>query len=141
MARFAGAWLVFLGGAAGALLRYLLTASSSTTGFDWRVFLINIVGAFLLALLVGWISGDGQPSPGQLRLRLLLGTGMMGGFTTYSTFALALARQIGDGMWLVALAYSLGTVLVGAAASLGGLWLGRRAARAAALRAAMRSAR
>lgn len=139
MARFAGAWLVFLGGAIGALLRYLLTASSTATGFDWRVFLINISGAFLLALLVGWVTGDGEPTTGQLRLRLLVGTGMMGGFTTYSTFALVLARHVSEGMWLVVLTYSFGTVLVGAAVSLGGLWLGRRTARAAALRAATRS--
>ena len=133
--RYDGIWLVFCGGALGTLLRYLIDiAPTRLAGFALDIFIINVVGAFLLAFLVGWITGAGEPTPKQLRLRLLLGTGMMGGFTTYSTLAVEVAHSLSDGRWLGALAYSLGTVLGGAMLSVAGLLAGRRAVRARRLR-------
>ncbi len=133
--RYDGIWLVFCGGALGTLLRYLIDiAPTRLAGFALDIFIINVVGAFLLAFLVGWITGAGEPTPKQLRLRLLLGTGMMGGFTTYSTLAVEVAHSLSDGRWLGALAYSLGTVLAGAMVSVAGLLAGRRTVRARRLR-------
>lgn len=129
--RFGGIWLVFSGGALGTLLRYLIDAASvRASGFALDIFIINVVGAFILAFLVGWITGAGEPTRDQLRLRLFLGTGMMGGFTTYSTLAVETAHGQVDGQWGGALTYSLGTVVVGALLSVGGLLAGRRAVRA-----------
>ena len=129
--RYSGAVLVFCGGTLGTLLRYLIDAASvRVSDFALDIFIINVVGAFILAFLVGWITGAGEPTRNELRLRLFLGTGMMGGFTTYSTLAVETAHNIGDGRWASALVYSLGTVLVGALLSVVGVLAGRRAARA-----------
>ena len=129
--RYSGAALVFCGGALGTLLRYLIdVASVRVSGFALDIFIINVVGAFILAFLVGWITGAGEPTRNELRLRLFLGTGVMGGFTTYSTLAVETAHNIGDGRWANALVYSLGTLLVGALVSVAGLLAGRRAVRA-----------
>ena len=129
--RYSGAALVFCGGALGTLLRYLIAvASVRVSGFALDIFIINVVGAFILAFLVGWITGAGEPTRNELRLRLFLGTGVMGGFTTYSTLAVETAHNLGDGRWTSALVYSLGTVLVGALLSVAGVLAGRRAVRA-----------
>ena len=129
--RYSGAALVFCGGVLGTLLRYLIdVASVRVSGFALDIFIINVVGAFILAFLVGWITGAGEPTRNELRLRLFLGTGVMGGFTTYSTLAVETAHNLGDGRWTSALVYSLGTVLVGALLSVVGVLAGRRAARA-----------
>jgi fluoride exporter len=86
---------------------------------------INVVGAFLLGVLLEFL-GDHSPDTGwSRRVRLGLGTGGLGGFTTYSALAtdtvvLAAAypgRAIG---------YALSTVIVGGAASIAGIWLARR---------------
>ena len=129
--RYSGAVLVFCGGTLGTLLRYLIDAASvRVSDFALDIFIINVVGAFILAFLVGWITGAGEPTRNELRLRLFLGTGVMGGFTTYSTLAVETAHNLGDGRWTSALVYSLGTVLVGALLSVAGVLAGRRAVRA-----------
>ena len=129
--RYSGAVLVFCGGTLGTLLRYLIDAVSvRVSDFALDIFIINVVGAFILAALVGYIAGAGEPTRDQLKLRLFLGTGMMGGFTTYSTLAVETAHNLGDGRWTSALVYSLGTVLVGALLSVVGVLAGRRAVRA-----------
>ena len=129
--RYSGAALVFCGGALGTLLRYLIdVASVRVSGFALDIFIINVVGAFILAFLVGWITGAGEPTRNELRLRLFLGTGVMGGFTTYSTLAVETAHNLGDGRWTSALVYSLGTLLVGALLSVAGVLAGRRTVRA-----------
>ena len=129
--RYDGVWQVFCGGALGTLLRYLIdVASVRVSGFALDIFIINVVGAFILAFLVGWITGAGEPTRNELRLRLFLGTGVMGGFTTYSTLAVETAHNIGDGHWASALVYSLGTLLVGALLSVAGVLAGRRTVRA-----------
>lgn len=122
--------LVFAGGALGALVRYAINAAVTPVGgIAVDIFLINVVGAFLLALVVGRITGGGAPSPAQIRFRLFFGTGAMGGFTTYSTLAFHTASLAGDGRLGVGVAYALATLLVGAVLSVLGLWLGRLWAR------------
>ena len=129
--RLNGVWLVFCGGTLGTLLRYLIdVAPTRVAGFAFDIFIINVVGAFILAALVGYITGAGEPTRNQLKLRLFIGTGVMGGFTTYSTLAVEVANSLSEGRWLGALVYSLGTVLVGALLSVAGLLAGRRAVRA-----------
>lgn len=127
--RYGGISLVFTGGAVGALTRYLIdTTASRFDGIALDIFVINVVGAFLLALAVGYITGAGEPTRNQLRFRLFFGTGVMGGFTTYSTLANETAHLFVGGRMTAALTYALGTIVVGAAASVVGLFVGRRAA-------------
>lgn len=128
---FRATWLVFLGGGAGALARALLLAAFPVSGaLPVTVLVVNWVGAFLLALLTGALlaAAPGGVVPARAEeLRLTLGTGFLGGFTTYSTFALALAQLTLDGYWGVAAAYALlslvgGYLLAWAGWQLGGRW-------------------
>jgi CrcB protein len=79
------AFLVFLGGGTGAVLRLSLSALFPT---PWGTFTCNVIGSFLLAMLM-------HPAVGaHPNLRLLVGTGLLGGFTTYSTFNLDVLQLI-----------------------------------------------
>ena len=79
---------MFLGGGCGATLRALLAASVAS---PWGTLTCNVVGSFLLALLL-------HPSvASSTEARAALGTGLLGGFTTYSTFNLEVARAAQDG--------------------------------------------
>lgn len=103
------AGIVFAGGTVGALLRAILTTTEQTHAVSLLIiFGINILGAFALAFL----TARAIPT----RWRLALGTGLCGGFTTYSTIALSAATDLSmsDG---TALAAALGNVFVGLAAS------------------------
>ncbi|NOJ58596.1 fluoride efflux transporter CrcB [Arthrobacter sp. 260] len=94
--------LVFVGGMAGTLCRYWLEGVvPRPLGLPVPTLAINLLGAFLLGLLLEALLRAG-PDQGKLRsARLLLGTGLLGGFTTYSTFAVeAVALGIdGDAGW------------------------------------------
>lgn len=122
---------MFLGGALGAGARFALDqAAPRVGGIALDILLINVAGAFLLALAVGYITGAGEPSRAQLRFRLFFGTGAMGGFTTYSTLAFETSGLVVQGRIAAGLAYGIGTVILGGLASAAGLWLGRRIIRA-----------
>ncbi|MPV87974.1 CrcB family protein [Georgenia ruanii] len=115
----AGAWAaVGVGGAAGTLARFGTDRLAGPAEVPWSTFAVNIVGAFLLGLLLE-VYAARRPSRRGDRLRLLLGTGFLGGFTTYSTFA----RQVGvllHGGALAGLGYAAAMVLTGlGAAALG----------------------
>ena len=124
--------LVFLGGAAGTALR----AAASEVGPPLRgvpvtVLVVNVVGAFLLGLLLQRLHRAG-PDDGRRRdLRLLLGTGLLGGFTTYSALAADTAALLSGGRAGSAVLYAGGTLVLGLAAALLGLRCGglRSAAR------------
>ncbi|MFT4163909.1 MAG: CrcB family protein [Microlunatus sp.] len=121
--------LVAVGGTIGTGLRYGLTlVMPPVGGIPVAIFTVNIVGAFLLALLLETLSEFGPDHGWSRRLRLGLGTGVLGGFTTYSTLAadnvsLALASP------MIALAYGVGTVVVGGIASAVGIAVARHALR------------
>lgn len=113
--------LVFVGGTLGTLARYLLTLAIPAPP---AVFAINVVGAFLLAFLVEALARRGTDAGARRGWRLFLGTGVLGGFTTYSAFALGADGLLVAGDWAAGLGYSLATVIVGAAASAAGLAVG-----------------
>lgn len=81
---------------------------------------INLLGALLLGLLLEALVRRGPDAGGRRTLRLLLGTGMLGGFTTYSALATDSALLLHNGAVVVALGYAFGTVLLGGIAT----WLG-----------------
>lgn len=116
---------VAAGGAFGATARYLVSlgfAQRGATGFPWATLTVNLLGAFLIGMLYALTLGkDGTPS----MLALLLGTGVLGGFTTFSalsheTLALAEAGQVG-----MAGAYAFGSVMLGFALAWAGTMAGR----------------
>jgi CrcB protein len=120
--RLPGLGLVWLGGALGTTARYLL--SEATPALSQRplvTFLINIGGAFLLGVLLTGLARAGSDQAGRRALRLFAGTGFLGGFTTYSALAVDAAGLLDAGAVELAVAYALGTVLLGAAASMAGI--------------------
>ncbi|ASU80620.1 fluoride efflux transporter CrcB [Actinopolyspora erythraea] len=113
--------LVALGGAAGAVLRYGIDRGlrrARGSAFPWGTFTVNVVGSFLLALLVGGAATfDGLGSSGS---RALLVVGLCGALTTFSTFGQDTVRLYTSGAPSHAVRYVLVTVLGGiAAAALG----------------------
>jgi CrcB protein len=129
--RWSSVGLVIAGGFIGTLVRYLVSiALPEWGGMPWPIFLINVVGAFILGWLLEALARRG-PDVGRRRaLRLFGGTGVLGGFTTYSTFAVGTDGLFVTGDVWPGIAYAVATVLVGAAASLAGILLGARGARA-----------
>lgn len=118
--------LVAAGGCAGTLVRAALERAwpASPGHLPVTTLALNVVGALALGLLLGAL-GEGRP-----RLRLALGTGVLGGLTTHSTFILESHRLLtssGDGGHLVlGAAYLVGSMVAGLVAAGLGLWLAGR---------------
>ena len=120
--------LVMAGGAIGAALRYQfgrLAGWQFGSAWPWGTLGVNIIGSLAMGLLAGWLAMRAQ---GSESLRLFLAVGVLGGFTTFSSFSLEMMLMIERGALLSAMGYALASV-VGAAA---GLALGLTAARALA---------
>ncbi len=115
---------VMAGGALGAGARHLVGAALLARfgpGFPYGTLCVNLVGGLLMGLLVGMTVRMGGSEP----LRLLLGVGVLGGFTTFSAFSLESWRMISGGNVPLALGYISASV-VGSIAALGvGLWVAR----------------
>lgn len=121
--------LVVLGGAVGTALREGLSLALPAVDLaggrlPLGTVAINLLGALLLGLLLEMLVRRGHDAGGRRAVRLLLGTGLLGGFTTYSALATDSALLMQGGMVAVALAYALGTVLLGGLATLLGIVLG-----------------
>lgn len=123
-------FLVMGGGAVGALARYQLgrLAGQVAPGaaWPWGTFVANLLGALAMGLLAGWVSrtnaGWGEAA------RLLLGVGILGGFTTFSAFSLEMILMMERGHLALALAYVLCSVVGAGAALAAGLGLMRSVA-------------
>lgn len=114
--------LVFVGGAAGSLTRYGLDELlGTTTGLPVATLTVNLAGAFALGVLIEWLSFRGSDLGHRRAARLLLGTGFLGGFTTYSALAVEAEGLLRDGRVGLALTYALTTIVVGLAASAAGV--------------------
>ncbi|MFC5720282.1 CrcB family protein [Streptomyces gamaensis] len=124
--------VVSLGGGLGAAARYGagLLWPTADGAFPWTTFFVNAVGCALIGVLLAAIDALGA----HRLLRPFLGTGVLGGFTTFSTYAVDIQRLAGEGRTALAFAYLAGTlvtalVAVWAAAGATRLLLERRAAR------------
>jgi len=115
--------IVFAGGAVGTLARYELTALPTPGGLPLPTFFVNIVGAFLLGVLLEGLLRGGPDAGWRQTTRLLLGTGFMGGFTTYSTFSVEVATLSGDGRYLEGFGYAILSLLLGVGAAALGVWV------------------
>ena len=119
--------LVAGGGAAGAVARYALGVQATRgfgAGWPYGTLAANVIGGFLMGTLAGVLALRGGAD--QERWRLLLGVGVLGGFTTFSAYSLEVALMIERREWTSAAAYSLGSVVLSVGALFAGLLLMRR---------------
>jgi CrcB protein len=103
---------VMLGGAVGAGFRYQISAAALRNlgpGFPWGTWIINLLGGFLMGLLVGVLAKQFTSEQGE-PLRLLMGVGVLGGFTTFSAFSLEAANMLLRGQVVLATTYALSSV-------------------------------
>jgi fluoride exporter len=117
--------LVMSGGAIGAGLRYGLARALpvGAGGWPWPTFIANIFGGLAMGVLAAWVlRGDNSAE----NLRLFVGVGVLGGFTTFSAFSLEMAQMVERGQVGMAAAYALASVLF----ALGALFAGLTAAKA-----------
>jgi fluoride exporter len=117
--------LVFAGGTVGTAARYFLSlVVPDWEGIQLGIFLINVAGAFALGLLLEVLALRGADRGSRRVARLLIGTGVLGGFTTYSAFAVGADGLIVGDQVVAGLAYSVATILVGALATFAGIAAG-----------------
>ena len=129
---FVAALHVFLGGGVGAVLRWQLgRAMTSWLGapiisvFPFATLAANAAGSLFMGLLAGWLARHG--SGGSEQLRLLLGVGLLGSFTTFSAFSLEMVLLIERGQYLFALLYAFLSIALGITGLMVGLGVMRMA--------------
>ena len=120
-------FLVAAGGAAGAVTRYLVGVQAGRafgTGWPWGTLIVNVVGGLAMGLLAATLAHRGGAD--QERWRVLLGVGVLGGFTTFSAFSLEVALMIERRALGSAFAYAAGSVLLSVTALFAGLMIARK---------------
>ena len=118
---------IAVAGGMGAVCRFVLDGlltSLSEADFPWPTVLINITGSLLLGLITGFAVSGLLPEA----WRLVLGTGFLGGYTTFSTASVDTVRLLQQRRWAAGIVHGLGTLVIAVgAAGLGlglSLWLG-----------------
>jgi CrcB protein len=117
--------LVALGGALGSVARFLLSSRLQGwvgAAFPWGTLAVNVVGCLLIGVLSGAADGRGAVSP---NARAFLMVGVLGGFTTFSSFGYETLQLTRDGEMGRALVNIAANVVVGLAAAWGGYQAGR----------------
>jgi fluoride exporter len=117
---------VAVGGALGAWLRFLAGRATvaaigpvAASAFPWATLMINVAGSFAMGVLVSWLARhDGM---GSESLRLLIGVGVLGGFTTFSAFSLEIVGLAERGSLALAGTYAAISVIGGVAGLIAGL--------------------
>lgn len=116
---------VGIGGALGSMLRYALATTMVERigpGFPWHTAAINVIGSFLIGIIAVYSQSSIGWSP---YVSAFVMVGVLGGFTTFSTFSYDTVTLLSDGVPVVALAYSFGTVIFGVLAAIVGMALAR----------------
>ena len=120
---------VAIGGGIGALLRYqlgrLLTHAmgpAAVMAFPWATLAANVLGSLGMGVLAGWLArhGPGMGDGGE-QARLLVGVGLLGGFTTFSAFSLEMMLLMDRGQHALAFVYGSVSVMAGLTALYVGL--------------------
>ncbi|MFA4938526.1 fluoride efflux transporter CrcB [Brevundimonas sp.] len=121
--------LVAAGGAIGSVARYGLGLAAGrlapNAAWPWGTFAANVVGGLLMGLLVGWLAFRGGAQ--QEAVRLFAAVGVLGGFTTFSSYSLEAVQMIERRQIGLACAYVVGSVVLAILALFVGLMIARRA--------------
>ena len=124
------AWLgvIGVGGTAGTATRAWLEGMfpASSGQWPWTTFGVNLSGALLLGVLLEVLAETGPDRGWRRGVRLGVGTGFMGGYTTYSSFAVETFVLLDSGAWLVGVGYAVGSVVLGLIAAFAGARAVRR---------------
>lgn len=104
----------------GAAMRYGLSRAIpvSAGGWPWPTFIVNISGGFLMGMLATWLLRNGSSTE---PLRLFVGVGILGGFTTFSAFSLEMAAMVQRGHMGAAAGYAGASVLLALGATFAGM--------------------
>ena len=118
--------LVAAGGATGAVARYQLGRlvthmAGPGSGFPWGTLSVNLLGSLLMGALLGWFARGSLAAETAENLRLLVGVGLLGGFTTFSAFSAELVTMLHRGQMADAALYGAASLFAGLAALLAGL--------------------
>jgi CrcB protein len=113
---------VALGGAVGSLARYFVAGAIPSYPFPWGIFVVNVTGGFLMGVIVEMSALKLQLTP---EVRAFLTVGVLGGYTTFSTFSLDSALLIQRGAYATAAGYMIGSAVLSVAALFAGLFLVR----------------
>lgn len=116
--------LVAIGGASGAVARHLtglLVVRWVGRGFPWATILVNVAGCALL----GWLLAESRRHSLPEEVHLLVGTGLCGALTTFSTFSVDTLRLMERGEWGWVAAYLAGNLILGLGAAALGMGFGR----------------
>ena len=116
---------IAVGGASGALSRHYLAALITRllgNGFPYGIFLVNILGSFLMGLLITVFAERFAATP---ELRALIAVGFLGSFTTFSTYSLEVVMLFERGEWQSACLYAFGSLFLGVLGLVLGMGLGR----------------
>ena len=117
------ALVIFIGAGLGGVARYTVggwVQDAAGPDFPWGTLVVNVTGSVLLAFSYAYLEGTGAPA----LWRAFIGIGLLGGYTTFSTFGYETIRLLQDGQWTRAGVYILASVIM----SLLGIVLGFRAA-------------
>ena len=117
---------VLAGGGIGSLARYLITFAATQrfgAGFPWGTFIINVTGSFIIGIVAEVTQT--RVFAGSPLLRIFLMTGVLGGYTTFSTFSFDAMNLMSERAGLLALGYVAGSVVFGVAAAFGGVAIAR----------------
>lgn len=115
------------GGALGSMLRYAVTlvmVERLGPGFPWHTAAINVVGSFAIGAIAAYVQSSAGLPPLVSAFTMV---GILGGFTTFSTFSFDTLTLLSDGAGGLALAYCAGSVLLGVLAAFAGMGLARLA--------------
>lgn len=117
---------VAVGGAVGSLLRYHVGRAVSTlagpgNAFPWGTLAVNIAGSLAMGALLGWLARGTMAEQSAESARLLIGVGLLGGFTTFSAFSSELVTLLHRGQMGLAAGYAAASLAAGMAAVIVGL--------------------